>query len=81
MCRSFGIIWTISFHALDSRVLHNNSVQSLGLFLLDIHGLNVAIQLLLSTFLVVTLAADSHTESEGDAFDAGFPDFLVELWV
>lgn len=60
-------------------ILDNSGVKTLGI--LDIDSLNVAVQLLLSTFLVVTLAADADAETEGDALDTGFPDFLVQLGV
>jgi hypothetical protein len=56
-------------------------VQTLGFFLLDIDRLHVAVQLLLSSLFVISLSADAHTQSEGDAFDAALPDFLVQLWV
>jgi hypothetical protein len=59
------------------RVLDDNSVQALGLLLLNIDGLHVAIQLLLGALFVVSLPADAHAKSEGDAFDAALPDFLV----
>jgi hypothetical protein len=52
-------------------------VQALGLLLLNIDGLHVAIQLLLGALFVVSLPADAHAKSEGDAFDAALPDFLV----
>jgi hypothetical protein len=60
-------------------ILDNSGVKTLGI--LDIDGLNVAVKLLLGAFLVVTLAADADTETEGDALDTGFPDFLVQLGV
>lgn len=56
-------------------------MQALGLLLLDIDSLDVAVQLLLGAFLVVSLSADAHAQSEGDAFDAALPDLLVQLWV
>lgn len=51
------------------------------LAVLDVDGLYVAVQLLLGGFLVVTLAADTHSHAEWDTLDAGFPDFLVQLGV
>jgi hypothetical protein len=60
-------------------ILDNSGAETLGI--LDIDGLNVAVQLLLGTFLVVTLAADADTETEGDTLDTGFPDLLVQLGV
>jgi hypothetical protein len=52
-------------------------MQTLGLFFLDIDGLHIAVQLLLGALFVVSLSADTHAQSEGDAFDAALPDFLV----
>lgn len=63
------------------RVLNNNGLQTLGLLILDVHSLDVAVQLLLGTFLVVTLSGNTDSESVGDTLDAGFPDLLVELGV
>ena len=65
----------------SSRVLNNYSVQALRLLLLDIDSLHVAVQLLLGALLVVSLSADTHAQSVGDAFDAALPDFLVQLRV
>jgi hypothetical protein len=56
-------------------------MQTLALLLLDIDSLYVAVQLLLSALFIVSLPADAHTQSEGNAFDAALPDFLVQLWV
>jgi hypothetical protein len=56
-------------------------MQALGLLLLDIDSLDVAVQLLLGALLVVSLSADAHTQSEGDAFDAALPDLLIQLRV
>ena len=39
------------------------------------------VKLLLGTLLVVTLSRDAHTQPEGNALDAGFPNLLVELRV
>jgi len=64
-----------------SCILNNHGLQALALLLLDIHSLHVAVQLLLRALLVVTFPRDADTESVGDALDAGFPDFLVQLWV
>ena len=63
------------------RILNDDRLQPLCLSLLDIHSLHIAVQLLLCTLLVISLSADSHSETEWDALDAGFPDFLVELWI
>ena len=71
------------FISLASRshlcVLNDSRLKALGI--LDIHGLNVAVQLLLGTLLVVTLSGDADTETERNALDAGFPDLLVELGI
>ena len=56
-------------------------MQPLTLLLLDIDGLDVAVQLLLGALLVVALAADAHAQPERHALDPALPDFLVELWV
>ena len=70
-----------SVSVTSSRVLDDNSMQALGLLLLDIDSLHVAVQLLLGALLVVSLSADAHAQSVGDAFDAALPDFLVQLRV
>jgi hypothetical protein len=51
-------------------------VQALGA--LDVDSLNVGVQTLLSTLLVVTLAGDADTETEGNALDTSLPDLLVQ---
>jgi hypothetical protein len=61
------------------RVFDDLGVETLGV--LDVDGLDVRVQLLLSTVLVVTLTADTDTEAEWDTLDTGFPDLLVELGV
>lgn len=61
------------------RVIDGGGVQTLGV--LDVDGLDVGVQTLLGTLLVVTLAGDADAETEGDALDTGFPDFLVQLGV
>jgi hypothetical protein len=54
-------------------------VETLGV--LDVDGLDVGVQLLLSALLVVTLTRNADTEAVRDALDAGLPDLLVELGV
>lgn len=54
-------------------------MQTLGV--LDVDGLDVGVQTLLGTLLVVTLAGDANTETEGDTLDTGLPDLLVESGV
>lgn len=61
------------------RVIDGSGVQTLGA--LDVDGLDVGVQTLLGTLLVVTLARDADTQAEGDTLDTGFPDLLVELGV
>ena len=60
-------------------LIDNSGVQTLGV--LDIDGLHKRVEDVLALLLVVTLAGDADTETEGNAFDTGFPDLLVELWV
>jgi hypothetical protein len=60
-------------------VFNHSGGQALGV--LDIDGLDVAIELLLGTLLVVTLTGDANTKPEWYALDAGFPDLLVELGI
>jgi hypothetical protein len=60
-------------------VLDNCGLQTLRA--LDIHSLDVAVQLLLGTLFVITLSRNANAKSVWDAFDAGFPDFLIELGV
>ena len=60
-------------------ILDDLGVETLGV--LDVDGLDVGVQLLLGTLLVVTLTGDTDTEAERNALDAGFPDLLVELGV
>ena len=56
-------------------------MQALCLFLLDIDSLDVAVQLLLGALLVVSLPANTHAQSEWNAFDTTLPDLLVQLRV
>lgn len=59
--------------------LDNGRHETLGV--LDVDSLDVAVELLLGTLLVVTAAADAHTDSVGDTLDTLLPDLLVELGV
>lgn len=59
--------------------LDNNSDQALGI--LNVDGLDVAVELLLGVLLVVSSAADADTESVRDTLDTLLPDLLVELGV
>lgn len=54
-------------------------MQTLGV--LNIDSLDVGVQTLLSTLLIVTLAGDTDTQAEGNTLDTGFPDLLVQLGV
>lgn len=54
-------------------------MEALGV--LDVDGLDVGVETLLGVLLVVTLAGDADTETEGNALDTGFPDLLVQLGV
>ena len=62
------------------RLLVNRGREE-ALGVVDVHGLHVAVQLLLGALLVVSLPGDSHAEPEGNALDAALPDLLVELGV
>jgi hypothetical protein len=62
-----------------SLFVDNNRDKALGV--LDIDGLNAAVQLLLGVLLVVTTPADAHTQSVWDTFDALLPHLLVQLRV
>lgn len=59
--------------------LNNDRGEALGV--LDIHGLNVAVQLLLGILLIISSSGDSDTESERNALDTTLPDLLVQLGV
>lgn len=54
-------------------------MQTLGV--LDVDGLDVGVETLLSTLLVVTLAGNADAQAERDTLDTGLPDLLVELGV
>ena len=54
-------------------------MEALGV--LDVDGLDVGVETLLGVLLVVTLAGDADTDTEGNALDTGFPDLLVQLGV
>lgn len=61
------------------RILNDSGLETLGV--LDVDGLDVGVQLLLGTLLVVSLTADADAEAEWNALDAGLPDLLVQLRV
>jgi hypothetical protein len=60
-------------------LLNNNGDKTLGV--LDVDGLDIAVQLLLRILLVVSAAADAHAESVRNALDALLPHLLVQLGV
>ena len=60
-------------------ILNDLGVKTLGV--LDVDGLDVGVELLLGTLLVVTLTGDADTEAERNALDTGLPDLLVKLGV
>jgi hypothetical protein len=60
-------------------VLDNGSLQAFSV--LDVDCLYIAVQLLLGSLFVITLAGDADAETVRDALDPGFPHFLVELGV
>lgn len=68
---------TKEFHHLS--ILNQSSLQSLRI--LNIDGLDVAVQTLGSTLLVVTLSRDADTESVWNALDTCLPDLLVQLGI
>ena len=59
--------------------LNNDCGKTLGV--LDVHSLDVAVQLLLGTLLVVSSSGNSHSESVVNTLDTLLPDLLVELGV
>ena len=59
--------------------LNDNGHQALGV--LDVDGLDVAVELLLGVLLVVASSADAHADSVGDTLDTLLPHLLVQLGV
>lgn len=72
-----AIVMHLSF--IHPLFLDDNRWQALGV--LNVDGLHVAVQLLLGTLLVVTLAGNADAHTVGDALDALLPDLLVQLGV
>lgn len=62
-----------------SLLLNNDRVKALGV--LDVDSLNVAVQLLLGTLLVVTSSGNADTQSVGNALDTVLPNLLVQRGV
>lgn len=60
-------------------LLDDDRGKTLGV--LDVHGLHVAVELLLGTLLVVSPPGNADAEPVGNALDALLPDLLVELGV
>jgi len=75
---SFEIIQPLQ-HSSHLCVLNNSGLKTLRV--LDVDGLDVAVELLLGILLVVTLSRDAHAKSEWNTLDTGLPDLLVQLWV
>lgn len=73
------IVLTALKHPSHLSVLNDSGVQTLGV--LDVDSLDVGVQLLLGTLLVVTLAGNADPETERNTLDTGFPDLLVQLGV
>lgn len=66
-------------HPFSHLFLNNDRGKALGV--LNIHGLNVAVQLLLGILLIISSSRDPDTESEGNALDTTLPDLLVQLGI
>lgn len=64
---------------LNPLFLDNHRGETAGV--LDVHGLHVAVQLLLGILLVISSPGNSHTESVGNALDATLPDLLIQLGI
>jgi len=85
MARSLDIsLWTSRYpfqrRAMQCKLLFDNgSMQAFGI--LDVDTLHIAVEFLLGTFLVVTLAGDADSDSERDSSNTRFPDLLVQLRV
>lgn len=56
-------------------LLNDNSLETLGIF--DVDGLDVAVELLFGTLLVVTSPGNADAESERNTLDTLLPDLLV----
>jgi hypothetical protein len=64
---------------LPSLLLDHDRLQTLGV--LHVHGLDVAVEPLLGTVLVVPFPRDADSKSVWNALDTLFPDLLVELGI
>lgn len=74
----FVLVESVPFGRL--RLLFNDgSLQTLGV--LDVDGLNVAVELLGCALLIVSLSGDAYADAERDTLDSRLPDLLVQLRV
>lgn len=77
---AFCFFRQISVRALSLCLfLNNDGDKTLGV--LDVDGLDVAVELLLGALLVVSPSADADAESVRNALDALLPNLLVQLGV
>ena len=60
-------------------ILNHSSLETLRI--LNIHRLDVTVQLLLRALLVVTLSRDSDAKSVRNTLDTSLPDLLVQLGI
>jgi hypothetical protein len=60
-------------------ILNKSSLKTLCA--LNVDSLDVAVELLLGTLLVVTLSGDANAKSVWNALDTSLPDLLVQLRV
>lgn len=74
----FALVQSVPFDRL--RLLFNDgSLQTLGV--LDVDGLDVAVELLGCALLIVSLSGDAYADAERDTLDSRLPDLLVQLRV
>lgn len=74
----FALVQSVPFGRL--RLLFNDgSLQTLGV--LDVDGLDVAVELLGCALLIVSLSGDAYADAERDTLDSRLPDLLVQLRV
>lgn len=70
---------TVNLALTTLSIFHHNSSQSLRV--LHVHRLDVAVQLLFRTFLVISLSRYPHAKSVWHTLNTRLPDFLIELRV
>lgn len=68
-------------HGARLRLLLLDGGRDQALGVLDVDGLDVAVQLLLGTLLVVSSSGDADADSVWNALDTLLPDLLVQLGV